>query len=37
VHNNGKALVASEARERAEYHVEQLHGFGLHATMQRST
>lgn len=37
VHNNGKALVASEPREQAEYYVEQLHGYGLHATMQRST
>lgn len=37
VHERGKALVASEPREQAERHVQQLHGFGLHATMQRST
>lgn len=37
VHNNGKALVASEPREKAEHYVQQLHGYGLHATMQRST
>ncbi|MEX2420992.1 MAG: ATP-dependent Clp protease adapter ClpS, partial [Actinomycetota bacterium] len=37
VHERGRALVASEPREPAERHVQQLHGFGLHATMQRSS
>jgi ATP-dependent Clp protease adaptor protein ClpS len=37
VHEQGRALVASEPREQAERHVQQLHGYGLHATMQRST
>lgn len=37
VHNDGKALVASEPREQAEHYVNQLHGYGLHATMQRAT
>ena len=37
VHEQGRALVASEPREQAEQHVQQLHGFGLHATMQRSS
>jgi len=37
VHNQGKALVASEPREQAELYVQQLHGYGLQATMQRSS
>jgi ATP-dependent Clp protease adaptor protein ClpS len=37
VHNLGKALVASEPRERAEMFVSQLHGYGLQATMERSS
>ncbi len=37
VHRQGKALVASEPREQAELYVAQLHGYGLHATMQRSS
>ena len=37
VHHRGKALVASEPREQAELYVQQLHGYGLHATMQRSS
>jgi ATP-dependent Clp protease adaptor protein ClpS len=36
VHHLGKAVVASEARERAEMYVQQLHGYGLHATMERA-
>ena len=36
VHNKGKALVASEPREMAEFHVRQLHAHGLQATMQRT-
>jgi ATP-dependent Clp protease adaptor protein ClpS len=37
VHRRGKALVASEPREQAEMYVQQLHGYGLQATMQRSS
>ena len=37
VHHKGKALVASEPREMAEFYVQQLHGHGLQATMQRSS
>jgi len=37
VHHQGKALVASEPREQAELFVQQLHGYGLQATMQRSS
>ncbi|MFA9445239.1 ATP-dependent Clp protease adapter ClpS [Egicoccus sp. AB-alg6-2] len=37
VHQKGKALVASEPREQAELYVQQLHGYGLQATMQRSS
>jgi len=37
VHQRGKALVASEPREQAEHYVEQLHGHGLQATMQRGS
>lgn len=36
VHEQGRALVASEPREKAEYYVQQLHGYGLQATMERS-
>ncbi len=37
VHNEGRALVATEPRERAEMYVGQLHAHGLHATMQRDS
>jgi ATP-dependent Clp protease adaptor protein ClpS len=37
VHHEGRAIVASEARELAELHVAQLHGYGLLATMERQT
>jgi ATP-dependent Clp protease adaptor protein ClpS len=36
-HHNGKAVVATEARERAELHAAQLHGFGLQATIARAS
>ena len=36
VHNQGKSLVASEAREQAELHLHQLHQYGLRATLQQS-
>ena len=35
VHEQGKSLVASEERERAEMYVSQLHQYGLQATMER--
>ena len=37
VHQKGKALVASEPREQAEMYVQQLHGYGLQATMERAS
>jgi ATP-dependent Clp protease adaptor protein ClpS len=37
VHEKGKSLVASEPREKAEMYVQQLHGHGLQATMERSS
>ena len=37
VHQQGRALVASEPREQAEHYVHQLHGYGLQATMQRGS
>jgi len=36
VHEKGKSLVARETREKAEFFVHQLQGFGLQATMERS-
>lgn len=35
VHRGGKTVVATEARERAEFHIAQLHGYGLQATLQK--
>jgi ATP-dependent Clp protease adaptor protein ClpS len=35
VHNAGKSLLARETFEKAEHYVHQLHGYGLHATMER--
>lgn len=35
VHNEGRSTVASVERERAEYYVGRLHGYGLQATMER--
>lgn len=37
VHEQGRALVASEPRDKAQGYVRALHGYGLHATMQRSS
>ncbi|MDF3129797.1 ATP-dependent Clp protease adapter ClpS [Kiritimatiellaeota bacterium B1221] len=36
VHNQGKSLVATEEREQAELHLQQLHSYGLQATLRRS-
>jgi ATP-dependent Clp protease adaptor protein ClpS len=35
VHNEGKAVVSSGTREKAEYDVGRLHAHGLWATMQQ--
>lgn len=35
VHTEGKSAVASGTREEIERHVEAMHGYGLHATMQQ--
>ena len=35
VHNEGKAVVSSGTREKAEHDVARLHSHGLWATMQR--
>lgn len=36
VHKDGKSVVASTDRERAEYYVTRLHAYGLQATMERA-
>ena len=35
VHNEGKAIVSSGTREKAEYDVSRLHAHGLWATMRQ--
>ena len=35
VHNDGRAIVASQPREQAEVSVTHLHAFGLQATLAR--
>ena len=35
VHHEGKAVVATEPRERAEHYVARLHAHGLQATLAR--
>ncbi len=35
VHHQGKSIVATEPREKAEHHVHQLHGYGLQATLRK--
>ena len=37
VHTKGRAVVASDTRERAEMHVFRLHEHGLWATMQHDS
>src|SRR5271157_2337087 len=37
VHNKGRSLVWSGGREHAELYVQQLHGYQLLATMEKST
>jgi len=36
VHNNGRSIVWTGARERAEAYVEQLHGYLLLSTLEKS-
>ena len=36
VHVDGRAIVATGAREAMERHVEAMHGFGLQATVERA-
>lgn len=36
VHHEGRAVVATEAREPAELHLAQLHAAGLTATLERA-
>ena len=36
VHNEGKAIVATQPREQAEVSVSRLHSFGLQATIART-
>jgi len=36
VHNDGRAVVATGAREEMERHVEAMHDFGLWATVQKA-
>lgn len=36
VHNEGRSVVASEDRERAEFYVARLHAYGLQATLEQS-
>jgi ATP-dependent Clp protease adaptor protein ClpS len=36
VHDDGRAIVATGAREAMERHVEAMHGYGLQATVDRA-
>jgi ATP-dependent Clp protease adaptor protein ClpS len=36
VHNEGRAVVATGAREQMELHVEAMHDYGLWATLQKA-
>ncbi|MBN1442151.1 MAG: ATP-dependent Clp protease adapter ClpS [Planctomycetes bacterium] len=35
VHNEGRSIVASVEREKAEYYVSRLHQYGLQATLEK--
>jgi ATP-dependent Clp protease adaptor protein ClpS len=35
VHHQGRSIVATVDRERAEYYVSRLHGYGLQATLEQ--
>jgi len=34
VHREGRSVLTRESLERAEHYVHQLHGYGLHATLE---
>lgn len=36
VHNEGRSMVASADREKAEFYVSRLHGYGLQATLEQA-
>jgi ATP-dependent Clp protease adaptor protein ClpS len=36
VHHKGRSVVTSVDREKAEYYVSRLHGYGLQASMERT-
>jgi ATP-dependent Clp protease adaptor protein ClpS len=36
VHNDGRSMVANADREKAEFYVSRLHGYGLQATLEQS-
>ncbi|GAA2526902.1 hypothetical protein GCM10009860_03270 [Microbacterium mitrae] len=36
VHNEGRAIVATGAREQMELHVQAMHGYGLWATVDQA-
>ena len=36
VHHEGRSIVATVDREKAEYYVSRLHGHGLQATLERT-
>jgi ATP-dependent Clp protease adaptor protein ClpS len=37
VHHQGKSLVATETRERAEFYHQQIQAFGLNVTIEQSS
>ena len=37
VHHQGKSLVATETRERAEFYHQQIQAFGLNVTIEKSS
>jgi len=36
VHHQGRSIVATVDREKGEYYVSRLHGFGLQATLEQT-
>jgi len=36
VHHRGRSIVATVDREKGEYYVSRLHGFGLQSTLERT-
>jgi ATP-dependent Clp protease adaptor protein ClpS len=36
VHREGRSVLTRESLERAEHYVHQLHGYGLHATLEHA-